>query len=1292
MPATTLTAILVTLLGGTGVLLLCILAFQYALLTQNPKIAPRCTARPPETISNRWAEQNAPTHAQHRCGGNWIKWVMGLSEATLLHGVPGTGTRKGGLEGSMLYVTLDCIVLIRFHRLGRKLAALATVLCLFVLMPLYITTPQPKHLVPGMLEVPSFSHASAIQEGNTSSSSSSLNNLIECTRDYTNHTLSCNNSTWSLEKEQYRLQQEQQQNYYRRTTMGNVPNLYYFRHEQSQHRFHQEQISQTTVVNATDLSDTVPDDAIVFRLRAAVLVVWLVTLYSYYLLTEEWTQMVSLRRIWYLEQRKWVRDASVAALPTPKPSKLTPSKSKTFGVVDGDSTGVPRRSLDRRMSMSQVPMSESEWYRGFANSLDNDDSFDEDEELRNVDNDHLHLKDREAWIPHPEQPDTPPNIEPYSVLIGPLPKVTRFAPKDGNSSPIQLKGEEKFLPNSDLPYPQQLLLNSIVHQLEGQLPKEPGYSSPICAITVVPTAKEVGPVWMVWYDTLKKLRRLLFIRKQMKNLGYFVDGDVVDSEVGDSQGSATIAEASENSEDMISTNLYMKEVFGTYLLDDDWIEQAQTKLGPEQLGVYSRELAQAAAPCCPYGCFEGQVRGAKLTRLKQLYEEQMLILADAKEELQRIQEDFMFQPTLFSGSEDDDDTDFQDEDIADGEGLSLLRPSNDNYMSDGSRGSWGSGNGVIARKRSFAARCLSRGRRLEGDDDDEDNGTVEMVAAGAASNRTISPTSTRRQRTKKGFRWLVNMVNRIPFQQMYHQFTYHAMELLRKYKSPASWKGLFLRCWKNWDHEDPYVIVTFTSRRAAAAARQSLSSSGVELNDIPVAPLADAGALRLLPFRFFCRPVTVTVNAFQKGFRWSMILGFLVLMCIFYTIPLTRAANRLDPDTIAYLFPKHDKIKSTTGVSLPDLLSGLTTSIIWSLFFMLCPQVFKLIAYSGSNATSLAQAERCAHQYFWWFMLFTAFAGPMLAYWVLGAIYYKDDSLQGGLRKMLLAIAGTTPTTIAATWINWIIYRFTIILPINFLLQFNTFMFACLGCNCCSRLTIGGGPGGPTPYRLFVDSGVVLMCCVALSPASPLVAPASLVYFVLLEPLLRRNCIFVYRQRYDDGGMRWIFVFDMIVSLLIVGQLLLSLQMVLKTAYGCSFVSALAIPTTLSFQWNVKKRYKPSFMNTALLRTNLLDGKETLDDMTIERREEHRRYLVDAHRAAYIPACLCGTECEEALTAAPSVVIKDRIIDSRGSEDSHALREIASAVSPIPIAKDRLVARRRSSGDGVSQRRERKKA
>lgn len=344
---------------------------------------------------------------------------------------------------------------------------------------------------------------------------------------------------------------------------------------------------------------------------------------------------------------------------------------------------------------------------------------------------------------------------------------------------------------------------------------------------------------------------------------------------------------------------------------------------------------------------------------------------------------------------------------------------------------------------------------------------------------------------------------------------------------------------------------------------------------------------------------------------------------------------------------------------------------------MMCPQVFKvstwaglhgtevetfsnnlilcaveivmaqLTAYFGSKATSLAQAERKAMQYFWWFMVLTAFTGPMLAYWVLGAVN-KGEKLGDGLRKILIHLAGATPTLIAANWLNWIIYRFTIILPINFLLQFNTFLFSFLGWKCCSRLTIGGGPGGPVPYRIFVDSGVVLMCTVALGPASPLVAPAALAYFLLCEPLLRRNVIFVYRPRYDDGGLRWMFIFDMIISALVVGQMLLALQMGLKNALGPGLIATLAIPATIWFQWYCKRRYEPAFENTALLRTSLLDGRDSLDEMSMDRREDHRRFLVDAHKAAYIPACIAGSESAAILTSTPAVVVPHSI-DSNSS-------------------------------------------
>lgn len=78
----------------------------------------------------------------------------------------------------------------------------------------------------------------------------------------------------------------------------------------------------------------------------------------------------------------------------------------------------------------------------------------------------------------------------------------------------------------------------------------------------------------------------------------------------------------------------------------------------------------------------------------------------------------------------------------------------------------------------------------------------------------------------------------------------------------------------------------------------------------------------------------------------------------------------------------------------------------------------QMVAYYGSNATSMAQAERRALQYFWWFMVLTAFTGPMLAYWILGAVN-KSHRLGDGLRDLLIRIAGATPTVIAANWLNW---------------------------------------------------------------------------------------------------------------------------------------------------------------------------------------------------------------------------------------------------------------------------------
>lgn len=244
----------------------------------------------------------------------------------------------------------------------------------------------------------------------------------------------------------------------------------------------------------------------------------------------------------------------------------------------------------------------------------------------------------------------------------------------------------------------------------------------------------------------------------------------------------------------------------------------------------------------------------------------------------------------------------------------------------------------------------------------------------------------------------------------------------------------------------------------------------------------------------FLNPPT---NPFRHVNSALILLAFIY---VFYTVPLTAASNLVDAESLDRLFP------GLKDFEMSSLVSGFATALIWSAFFAVCPTLFKSIANFGSRATSVASAEFSALQYYWWFMVVTAFSGQLLATMFIRG---TNDGLEAGFRTVIRSIALAIPATVAASWLNWIIFRCLITLPCMYLLQLNTFLFSALGMNCCARLVRGGGPGGPVPYRIFVDSGVVLLCALALAPASPLVAVACFVYFLFTVPLLRRNVVFM---------------------------------------------------------------------------------------------------------------------------------------------------------------------------------------
>ena len=193
-----------------------------------------------------------------------------------------------------------------------------------------------------------------------------------------------------------------------------------------------------------------------------------------------------------------------------------------------------------------------------------------------------------------------------------------------------------------------------------------------------------------------------------------------------------------------------------------------------------------------------------------------------------------------------------------------------------------------------------------------------------------------------------------------------------------------------------------------------------------------------------------------------------------------------------------------------------------------------------------------------------------------------------------------------------------------------------------------------------------MLCLFALAPASPLIAPAAFTYFLFCTPMLRWTVIFLYRPKFDIGGGRFPFMFDICISAMIAGQIFLIAMMTLKRAIGPAVAAFCPVIPTIWFRYFVRRRYLRAFNDAALLQTSLLDGWDTNVETSQEKREEFRKFLVDCHKAAYVPVCIAGDQ-STLITAEPAVVVPTEFDDDvesvRGDLDyDPSYREDASTV------------------------------
>jgi hypothetical protein len=479
--------------------------------------------------------------------------------------------------------------------------------------------------------------------------------------------------------------------------------------------------------------------------------------------------------------------------------------------------------------------------------------------------------------------------------------------------------------------------------------------------------------------------------------------------------------------------------------------------------------------------------------------------------------------------------------------------------------------------------------------------------------------------------------------------------------SPRRWSTLCSRAAKTKDEfmfkGGSYAVVTFTSRQAAAMARNCNvdgrgTASWFTSRELPVTPLSEAAPCDIKTCRNCCRPVTLSLNPTQKRIRKYIGIILLVVIYCSYTIPISIIAELTKSNTdtlITVLFP-------VLGERTEAIVTGFVPAVLQTLFFSVAPYLFKTIANFSSGATSMNDAESSTLKYYWYFMLTTAFTGTFLAtlFTNLFRLGSTGDFFYGtSFTEVVQQIATDLPTVSSAVWLNWILVRSLIVLPLQYLYQVNAQVFTCLRWRCCARCSQGGSNGGPLPFRVYVDSSVVLLCCITFSAVSPLVIPCALLYFGVCIPLWRRQLLLVHRPIFDAGGQRWPELFTFVMSAIYLSVVLISVILFLKNLWTPSVLCFVTIFPVIDFQRSCLARFQRAYSDVGLMQAGLINesnktggvlanmekgfGSAAEERDYVEEKERLRLWLVDAHLAAFIPICMSDNrELIETLTVAPA--------------------------------------------------------
>ena len=129
-------------------------------------------------------------------------------------------------------------------------------------------------------------------------------------------------------------------------------------------------------------------------------------------------------------------------------------------------------------------------------------------------------------------------------------------------------------------------------------------------------------------------------------------------------------------------------------------------------------------------------------------------------------------------------------------------------------------------------------------------------------------------------------------------------------------------------------------------------------------------------------------------------------------------------------------------------------------------------------------------------------------------------------------------------------------------------------------------------------------------------------------------------------------------------KILLCTALTLKKAFLAASLAILPAFATYVFRNSCRARFLQAFNDVGLMQSSMLDMwankvNNHNSQASYEDRENYRKFLVDCHKAAYIPVCIAERSASSVITTEPAQVLKESSSSVFSSLDTFGSNEPA---------------------------------